>query len=76
LNIFKDKVKADENGNLPYSGVMSHVLSLPSHQRSQFVVNSLIPFCKTQPFFKDRGLNDAAIAEVLSLMSYKEVKQD
>ena len=28
------------------------------------------------PFFKDRGLQDTAIADTLSLMTYKEVKKD
>ena len=31
---------------------------------------------KNLPFFKDRGLKQQAIADTLSLMTYKEVKQD
>ena len=31
---------------------------------------------RTIPFFKDRGLKDTSITDVLSLMTYKEMKKD
>jgi len=36
----------------------------------------LVPFVANAPFFKDRGMNEAAISSVLSLMSYKDIKRD
>ena len=35
-----------------------------------------MPLLKDLPFFKDRGLNEAAIQETMNLMTLKELKKD
>lgn len=40
------------------------------------MINSLVPYCKTLPFFKNRDLSETAIAEVLALMTLREVNED
>ncbi len=36
----------------------------------------VLPLAKNIPFFRDRGLKDSAIVDILSLMTYKEMKAD
>ena len=44
--------------------------------RNPYITNSMVPIVRNLPFFRDRGLQDNAIADCLSLMTFKEVKQD
>lgn len=39
-------------------------------------MSKLVSIVKNLPFFKDRGLKDAAISDTLGLMTYKEVNKD
>ena len=57
-------------------GQVVEFLSMPTRARTAFQVNGIVPVVKNLPFFKDRGLKQQAIADTLSLMTYKEVKQD
>ena len=57
-------------------GQVVEFLSLPTRARTAFQVNGIVPMVKNLPFFKERGLKQQAIADTLSLMTYKEVKQD
>ena len=56
--------------------MITDVLRQPVKSRPLFRVNGIVPMINNLPFFKDRGLKDAAIADTLSLMTYKEVKKD
>lgn len=58
LTMIRSQVTADESGRLPYVSVMAHLFKQEKEQRSPFLINSLVPFCMTQPFFKDRGIKD------------------
>ena len=76
LNMLRSQVQVDENGRLPYISVMQFLFKQEKEQRSPFVINSLVPFCMTQPFFKDRGIKDQALGDLLNLMTFQEFKQD
>lgn len=39
-------------------------------------MQNLVPYLKDLPFFKERGLNEAAMTETLNLMTLKELKKD
>ena len=54
---------------------MVEVLKQSVRQRSAVQINKLMSLVKNLPFFKDRGLKDAAICDTLRLMKYKHVKK-
>lgn len=74
MHIFEDRVPVDpKNGCFRFVDVLTYVLKLPPLARSSVIIASLVPYCKTLPFFKSRDLNAKAVAELLNSMTYKEV---
>ena len=72
--MYHDKVPVDTQGFYNHIEVLAHVLSLPFKQRTKFHVESLVPFVKTIPYFSEFNLAEAAISELLGVMTYREMK--
>ena len=73
MSIFHGKVPVDANGLVNYVDVMTYLLKIPPSQRNHYMVNSLVPYAKTLPFFKNREFNESEVADLLCSMTLKEV---
>ena len=56
--------------------IISEILKTPVKNRSLEKLSKLIPFVKELPMFRDNGMKDNAITEMLSLMTYREADVD
>lgn len=56
--------------------ILIEVLRQPVKNRKPHELSKLVPFLKNVPFFRDRELQDTAITETLSLMTFKEMEAD
>ena len=63
-------------GYISLVDILSDIIEKQARNRSAFLIKELVPLVKPLPFFKERGLKDNSIQETISLMEYKEMKQD
>ena len=72
LQKYFDDVVEDHLGQIDVVPIIEQVLRTSVKHRSAEKLNKLIPLVKELPMFRDNGLKDNSITEMLSLMTFRE----
>ena len=72
LQKYFDDVVEDHLGQIDVVPIIEQVLRTSVKHRSSEKLNKLIPLVKELPMFRDNGLKDNSITEMLSLMTFRE----
>ena len=75
LNQFKS-IKVDSYGNISTMKLIMQALQTPGIQRKHNHLKETASLVNKLPFFKERNMNNNAIADMMSLMTLRQVPKD